>query len=325
MTVDADTLDRLRTVVAPVGDLVGATHLTGGMFATTYRVTLVDGPPVVVKTAPTATERLLTYEHDLLRTEALVYRLAEAHPDLLMPRVLHTDLTRTTLPSDVLVVSHLDGVPLLEVGYPPGDPRAARAEHDLGALMARLHRITGERFGYPNAATGLVGATWPEAFGRMVGALLADADAWGTPVPAARVRAALHTHHDALAQVRVPALVHTDLWPGNLFVAPETGELVGVIDTERALWGDPLFELAGADQMGRGPVPVGLIAGYESAGGRLDLDSADGRARLLLYRMAMSLVLVVEIAPRGYVGDWLAGHRGTAEANLAAMLEALGV
>jgi hypothetical protein len=37
----------------------------------------------------------------------------------------------------------------------------------------------------------------------------------------------------------------------------------------------------------------------------------------------MSLVLLVEIAPRGYVGDWLTAHRSTAGANLRAALDAL--
>lgn len=37
----------------------------------------------------------------------------------------------------------------------------------------------------------------------------------------------------------------------------------------------------------------------------------------------MSLVLTVEIGPRSYVGDWVDGHRATAEGNLRAVLDAL--
>ncbi|MFI2754011.1 phosphotransferase family protein [Cellulomonas sp. P22] len=321
-SLDAPTLTALTTVLAPLGRLEHAEQLTGGMFATTYRATLADGTQVVVKTAPTATDRLLTYELDLLRTEALVYDLAVDRPDLLMPRVLLTDLTRNVLPSDVVVVTHLDGTPLVDLGeLDEGTTRTV--ERDLGAFMARLHTVHGTRFGYPNEATGLHAATWPEAFGAMAGALLDDAAAWGTELPAARVRAALHRHAAALAEVRTPVLVHTDLWAGNLFVEPATGELVGVIDTERAVWGDPLLELAGADQMGRGPVPAALLDGYTSAGGSFALGTPAGDARLWLYRMYMSLVLTVEIAPRGYTGDWLVGHRAAAWANLHAALDAL--
>ncbi|WP_454048626.1 phosphotransferase family protein [Cellulomonas sp. Marseille-Q8402] len=330
VTDPADPADRrlrdaLPAVLAPLGRVERLDRLTGGLFATTYRATLSDGTRVVVKTAPTATDRLLTYELDLLRTEALVYGLAASRPELLMPRVVLTDFTRSVVPSDVVVATHLDGVPLTaldEDGRQPAHVRE-RVEPQLGALMARLHTVTGDRFGYPNAATGLVGATWPEAFGRMVGALLADAAAWGTDVPADDVRAALTRHRGALADVGCPALVHTDLWSGNLFVAPESLELTGVIDPERAVWGDPLLELAGADQLGLGPVPPALLAGYAAAGGDLALGTPAGETRLLLYRMSMSLVMLTEIAPRGYAGPGADAHRARCAATLRAVLDAL--
>lgn len=322
---DQHLRDALPRVLAPLGEVVALERLTGGMFATTFRATLADGTRVVVKTAPTATDRLLTYEHDLLRTEALVYGLAADRPDLLMPRVLLTDFSRTLVPSDVVVASHLDGVPLmdLEAGADRPEELRERVLPQLGALMARLHTVTGDRFGYPDAATGLVGATWPEAFGRMVGALLADAERWGTPLPADEVRGALARHRDALAAVARPTLVHADLWSGNLFVDPGSLTLTGVIDPERALWGDPLLELAGADQMGLGPVPAALLGGYAGAGGRLGLGTPAADTRLLLYRMYMSLVMLTEIAPRGYAGPELERHRATLAGNLRAVLDLL--
>jgi aminoglycoside phosphotransferase (APT) family kinase protein len=321
--VAPETLDLLACVLAPLGTVTTAELLTGGMFATTYRVTLDDGTRVVAKTAPTATDRLLAYEHDLLRTEALVYTLAADRPDLLMPQVLLTDFSRTVLPSDVVVVSHLPGVPLVDAGELAAEA-GERVEHELGAYMARLHTLTGERFGYPNADAGLHAATWPEAFTRMTHALLDDAARWGTPVPDEEIRAALVRHAGALAEVTTPTLVHTDLWAGNLFVEPGTGELVGVIDTERAFWGDPLFELVGANQMGGRTAPRTLLDGYASAGGSFALGTPSGDTRLALYRLYMSLVMVVEIAPRGYTFAGLDGHRATVEALLRDALDTLG-
>lgn len=311
----------LEALLAPLGTVTEAIRLTGGMFATTYRVTLDGGERVVVKTAPVASDRLLTYEKDLLRTEALVYGLAATRPSLHMPRVLLVDLSRTILATDVLVASHLDGVALGELGE-QSPASALTTQRDLGSVMARLHEITGPVFGYPQHP-GLQGDTWPAAFTAMVEALLADAAAWHEPLPAADVRAALDRHHRALAEVTVPRLVHTDLWPGNLFVDPASGQVVGVIDPERALWGDPLLELAGADQMGRGPVPTGLLEGYARAGSSFGLGRPSHDVRLLLYRMYMSLVLAVEIGPRGYQGDWVAAHRAAAEANLRVALDLL--
>jgi len=189
--------------------------------------------------------------------------------------------------------------------------------------MARLHTVRGERFGYLNLDAGLSAPTWPEAFARMVGALLDDAARWGTALPAGEVRGALLRHRGALAEVTTPLLVHMDLWPANLFVDPATGELTGVIDPERAVWGDPLLDLVGADHMGRGPVSAPLLDGYAAAGGTFALGTPSGEVRLLLYRLHMSLVQLVEIAPRGFAGDWLAAHRATVVSNLRAALDAL--
>ena len=324
--VDDETLRRLGALLRPVGAVVAAERLTGGLFATTFGVTLADGGRVVVKTAPTDTSRLLTYERDLVRAEALVYALGDGRPGLLTPRLLATDFTRTVLAGDVVVASFLPGVPRDRAGFGPvdDDARAARAQRDLGALMARWHAVTGERFGYLVDGSDLVGETWPEAFGRIVEALLADAERWDVEVPAKEVRAALDAHRGALAEVVTPVLVHHDLWPGNLFVDPESGELVGVIDPERALWGDPLLDLLGADQAGTDPLPARLLAGYaDEAGAVLDVTSPAARTRLALYRVLWSLIWIVEATPRAYAADFATWYVGTARANLAKALEEL--
>jgi len=310
--------DALTSLVAPLGTLKDAELLTGGQFATTYRVTLADGSRVVVKTAPVGTDGLLTYEHDLLRAEALVYGLAAARPALLMPQVLHTDFSRSLLPSDALVVSHLPGVPWVDAGFGPAssDPRTLRAERETGAVLAALHAIEGPTFGYP---CGRREATWTESFTGMVEELLDDASRWSVPVPADEVRAALETHRHVLDDVTRPALVHTDLWAGNVFVDPATGAVVGVIDPERAFWGDPLADLVGIDPMGREPGTPALLGGY----GPLDVDSPSARTRLDLYRMRLCLVMMIEITPRRFEGDWVEPHREAVTANLYRALEAL--
>lgn len=318
-----DVRAALARIVAPLGDLTGVEPLTGGMFATTYRVDLADGTRVVAKTAPPDDGQLLTHERDLIRSEAIVYRLAEPHPDLLMPRVLLTDFSRTELPGDVVVASHARGVPADQGPELTAATRATRRRR-LGALMGRLHTLHGDRFGYIEPGTPLRGATWPEAFGRMVEALLADARRWEVDVAADRVRAALATHADALATVEHPSLVHADLWPGNLFVDPDSGELTAVIDPERGFWGDPLFDLVGADPYRLGPPPADLVAGYRASGADLPLGTAHGDTRYALCQLMMGLVMLIEVVPRGYHGDWLEPHLAAVRALHASALDRLG-
>lgn len=372
MTVTDDQLSR---IVSPLGEIADAAPLDGGLFASTFRVDLTDGRRLVVKITSADTSRLLRYEHGILGTEEDVYRRVADRPDLLMPRVVHSDFSRTALDGDALVVTFLDGD--VWNALPPLDDAATeRVRHDLGAFMARLHTVTGDAFGYPAPASGMSAPTWPEAFGLMVDALLADAETWEVDLPAEALRAVVARHHDALAEVTVPRLVHADLWPGNLFLAsgpldvadatadpadPADGHsplrLSGVIDTERCLWADPLYELAGADQLGLGPVPPAIAEGYRSAGGLLPVEEpwstsptpgeippddgaplerdavgrvrpgastlGAGDVRLLLYRAYISAVLVTEVVPRDYQGEWVQGYRDTAAANLDVLLDQL--
>ncbi len=314
--------DALARLLGPLGELRAARALTGGMFATTYVVELGDGTRAVVKTAPDAADRLLSHEHRLLRSEALVYRLAESDPALLMPRLLLADFSHTALPGDAVVASWAPGVPVGQVPELAARTAAAR-DHALGAVMGRLHALHGDRFGYLDEEGTLRGDTWTEAFGRMVEALLADAARWGVAVPADEVRAAWHRHRDATDDVRAPSLVHADLWPGNLFVDPGSGALTAVIDPERAFWGDPVFDLVGADPLATGVPSPDVVAGHARTGEPLPLGTPHGQARLALCRAYLTLVMTVEVAPRGYEGDWLAPYQARVATALRAALDAL--
>jgi len=332
LTKTAVTDDQVAALLAPLGVVRRVVPLSGGLFASVLRADLADGRAVVVKVTSADTSRLLRYEHGVLGTEATVDRVAYA-AGLPVPRVLHVDTSRTHLDGDALVTTFLSGD--LWSALDLDTATAARARRSLGALMARLHRLVREdgahdRFGYPAPESGLAAPTWPAAFAGMVGAVLDDAARWGVDLPADRLRAAVRRHGDLLAAVTAPRLVHADLWPGNLLLDPVDRTVVGAIDAERALWGDPLFELVGADQLGAGAVDADLLAGYRDAGGDLGVgDGSPGSGdpaawqRLRLYRAYFACLLVVEIVPRAYSGDWVAGYARTARANLLRMLDEL--
>ena len=101
---------QLTDLVAPVGRLSSAEPLSGGMFATAYRLHFDDGRSAVAKIVGADTSRFLTYERGLLGTEALTYRMLE-DSGVPVPRVLHTDFTRELLDADLVVAEHLPGVP----------------------------------------------------------------------------------------------------------------------------------------------------------------------------------------------------------------------
>jgi aminoglycoside phosphotransferase (APT) family kinase protein len=336
---DASRHRLLAESLGPRAGVAAWAELTDGTFNTTFRVTVgagADDPAtaVVVKVAPRPDLALLTYERDLLRTEALFDTLAERHTSVPVPAVVHAGFERVALDGDYLVLSALPGRPLSTVDGRLAPGRRRRLRADLGGHLAALHRITGDTFGYPQRAAGLQGDTWREAFVAMVDAVLEDARRFDValPLPAAAIRGVVADHAGALDLVRVPVLTHFDLWDGNILVTgvPDgergggDGEarIAGLIDAERAFWGDPLADVVSLtllrDLDGDDP----LLVGYREGGGHLELD-APGRRRLHLYRAYLDLIMIVEAAPRGYDPVEHTPVRRMCEAHLRRQLRAL--
>jgi len=303
--VDRPTLEALvRDVLGTAQPVTRVQALTEGMYNAAYAVRFADGTDVVVKVAPPPDAPVLTYEHDLMRAEIGFYRRAAGV--IAVPEVLGVDLSRARLDRDVFVMQHLRGVPLTTAKRTLAPAEHAAVQRDLGALVARLRGVTGDRFGYDRPDGALSAVTWADAFGAMLAALLADADRYGVRLSPAtrRLPELVGAARPELDRVRTPVLTHFDLWEGNVFVAPGPGgrRLEAVVDGERCFWGDPLAELASTSLFRDPATATDFLDGFaDAAGEQLDL-TGDARLRLTLYRAYLYLVMTVEQAPRGYRG-----------------------
>jgi aminoglycoside phosphotransferase (APT) family kinase protein len=311
VTQEGPDPDAVARVLAPLGELTGLDVLEGGTFASVWEARFTSGADAIVKIAPPDdAPSLLLYEERMLRTEAQVMRLAEER-GWPYPRLLLLDTSRTVLPVDVLAMSRIPG-DRWDLAQEAMTPEANdRAKRELGGILARVHAEVGDQFGYPSSAT-LRAPTWPEAVERIVESLLADARRAGVTLPESRIRELFAGGRTALAEVTEPRLVHGDPWPGNVFVVPETREVLGMIDVERGFWADPLFDVVAGDAMNVGPPDPRLAAAEGFSDAEL--------ARIHLYRVWFTTLITTEIVPRGFEGEWLVDYRAHLAANLEALL-----
>lgn len=297
--------------------VTGHEALGGGTYNTLHRVALSDGSRVILKLAPEKDVARLTYEGELLVNEDEFYRRACGGTSVPVPEVLH-------LAAGSLLMSELPGEPWAAVADGMGDVEHERLRRELGFLVCELHTVTGTRFGYPSEAVPTA-PTWRGAFGAMLEAVLGDAERFGAklPVSVERVRALVRGAAPALDEVTVPALVHFDLWQGNILLEGEPGarRISGIIDGERMFWGDPLAEFVSLNLFGEPEDDQALLAGYRAAGGDTDFDSG-ARLRMALYRCYLYLIMLVEGVPRGYPPAQTAVTRRTAG---PALILALGL
>lgn len=278
--------------------LVTATPLNGGFFNASLRLDLSDGTSCVLRVAPPPEVPVLRYEHGLIFAEAEALQLVAALTDIPVARVIRLDPSCTVIGSPYLLVSRIEGRPLVDAAGSLTAPQVQEVERQLGAVLAQLHGITGPAFGYLAPGTPRH-RSWPEAFLGMLDGVLADGEALDLPLPwpYARIRAAARAAAGSLAAVTVPRLVHWDLWPGNVFVHPDRRPvLAGVIDFERSLWGDPLLEHQFRRHVNpdRTPPP-----GYTRP-----LEADDGVAtRCLLYDVYLYAIMTIECAYRQFPTD----------------------
>ncbi|MGW0858561.1 phosphotransferase family protein [Streptomyces sp. NPDC002690] len=310
--VDPDAGDRATAALTAAGltapDVLRREPLTGGTYNTVTGITLTDGRAWVLKTPPAPLSGL-AYERDLLVNEVAFYR---ATTDPRVPGVVRAELDPTAPGGPYLIMTSCPGRPWTTVSDALGADERLRLRAELGGVVAGLHAVTGtDGYGYPAAPLGPLAATWREAFSAMAGAVLADADAFGArlPVPTARVREVLAGAAYVLDDVTRPALVHFDLWDGNLLVDGEPGNLrlSGVIDGERMFWGDPVADFVSLALLGDLSADPAFLAGYAAGGGDAEF-TPSVRLRLALYSTYLYLIMLTEAVPRGYGAEqqeWL--------------------
>jgi fructosamine-3-kinase len=206
-----------------------------------------------------------------------------------------------------MVTELLPGVSLASLCADVADPAVAPGVRAaVGAAMARIHRVrppTGV-FGYDDGRPH--GESWGAAFAAIIASLLADAERWDVrlPVDGAQIMGLISSCRGELDRVRRAALVHFDLWDGNVLCSPGADggwELTGLVDGERYLFGDPLVDFVSPALFRRieDEPAHPFCRGYGRTGAFSDGESL----RLALYRMHLYLLMVVEMPSRGMRDD----------------------
>ncbi len=337
MAADAQIAAVMERAGVPAGRIAAALPLTGGTYNALHTVELTDGSRLVLKVPPPAHLPRMRYEAGLLHGEALFYASA-APAGVPAPRVVRAEPEETPDRPPYLLMTHLPGAPWYGAVEGMAAAERDRLRTELGTLVARLHTVRGPGFGYPAQALAPLADRWAPAFAAMAGALLDDAAAYDPWLPAAlpEIRAVFDAAGPALEEVTDPALVHFDLWSGNVLIdGPPGGRSVtGLIDGERMFWGDPLADFASLSLL-YGAVAGGgagddrpehdaaFLAGYTAAGGAVGTGAAAAR-RIALYRAYLYLIMLVEVVPRRTDDQHRAWVREFAGSRLLAELAAAG-
>jgi aminoglycoside phosphotransferase (APT) family kinase protein len=262
-------------------DRCRAWRFGAGKFSEVFAVTTGrSGEEYVLRVAPPDSVRQLFYEYRMMRQEPAIHQRLLAETKVPVPPILAVDFTREHLDRDFLIMSRLPGIPLSEAALSCG--AQASALRQWGHWVRQIHGIlaTGGRFGYLGEHQCMTPqATWPEAFAVMYRKLLDDIVVCGVyDRPAAdAAMALLEQHLPVFDACTTSHLCHGDLWVTNLLVDAD-GDVTGLLDFDRACWGDVEWDLAIAEYCNITREPF-----WEGYGGHVETHTGEAAVRRFFY------------------------------------------
>jgi aminoglycoside phosphotransferase (APT) family kinase protein len=237
-----------------------------------------------------------------MATEVAALRLIRANTAVPVPAVDYADSSRELCDADYFFMPFVDGDNLAVVGNDLTAADRAAYQEALGSANRELNSLRGAAFG-PLAGPG--DPSWRRVFTGMAEDVLRDGERRGVDLgwDYDMVRAIFAANAASLDEVTEPAFVEWDLWDGNVLV--RSGKIAGIIDHERAFYGDPLIEFGFiATQLPAFGDPAAFLRGY----GRGPLAEAE-QVRRRLYCLHLTLIMVIETFYRGFAEpahyDWV--------------------
>jgi len=226
-------------------------RIATGKFNDSFFATLDDGREVVLRIAPPDDAGFLFYERRMMAQEPTLHRLLREKTAIPVAEVLAYDDSRRLLDRDFLVLSRLPGTALSDLSV-TGDA-VNRVLEQVGRHLRQLHdTCRADRYGYLGEHRPMQPQdTWAAAFRVMWDKLVGDIHACGAydAAEARAVRSALDPHLAAFDRPVPSCLLHMDIWSQNILVDGEA-TVAGIVDWDRALWGDPEIEFAVLDYCG---------------------------------------------------------------------------
>lgn len=240
------TLDQI-TVICQHGfgsevNLKSVQQLEGSTFNEAYLIELAGKDKLVLRVAPSATADVYWDDVALMRREYHVLPFFASIADL-MPRTMLTDFTHQIIERDYMFQTFIEGKRWSDIETELSSDENNNLWRQCGRIVKRIHKTTGEYFGYPYPGPQF--KSWSEMirdrFARISESLIIHK----LEIPAfAIISDIAHTNDSLLDEIQTPSLLHGDLWTFNLLIGQDTGEptITGVLDVERAWWGDPLAD-----------------------------------------------------------------------------------
>lgn len=217
-------------------------ELSGGMFNNTFLIKRNGEPDIVMRVGPDPGVYVFSNETLLLRRE---HDISPAFTPFigLTPETIAIDFSHSLINRDVMFQSFLAGELWDDNKDELTTGENAHLWQELGVISAKIHAVEGPYFGQPNPMPSFT--TWTESVIAITQGMWQDLHNLSLDDAGVADYIALLEQGSAfMNEVATPKLIHGDLWPKNVLIDRSVSppKITGLLDAERAMWGDPAAE-----------------------------------------------------------------------------------
>lgn len=299
-----EKIRELAAIAFPDRAVQAISELNAGLCNALYKLTFGDGYKTVLKVSSPGMVGKASNEQWLMESETAAMKLiAERAPLVKAPKVLYYDNTMTCCSGKYFFMEFVEGDLMRERIRDLTEEESRNLYTEMGRCVRRIGEIKNDTFGIVNS-----GITFDCLYGlvnQLIGNVVGDLERAGADmgVRGEEILSRLLADKSYFDEVTQPSLVHFDIWENNIIIQGD--KIVGILDWERALWGEPLME----DRFRSYGMNPYFLEGF----GQTEFTASEKR-RLIWYNLWINLAFMGEHFTRMY-GDE-AGFRRTRERML---------
>lgn len=294
-----ETISRMAKKAFPDKTVSSATELTEGLCNAAYRVIFTDGSQSILKVASGSTEGYLSNEINMMETEVKAMRIMRDSGAVNIAEVQYYDKSKTICSGTYFFMEALEGQSYISLRSGFTEEEAAQLDFESGQAERSIASVKNSRFGFLCSEEYQFDCLY-DFIHKLFENVLHDMKARDIPTEPSseEIFSLLERDKKYFDEVKQASLTHWDMWEGNIFVSDK--HICGIIDWERAMWAEPLFD----DRFRSDRRNISMLKGY----GQTEFSYAEKR-RILWYDLFLYVTMKTEDFYRGY---------GTAE-SVAAM------
>jgi len=231
----------------------------------------------------------------MMAQEPVIHRILKKKTNIPVPEIYIYDDSHSIIDTDYIIMEKIDGITATDATFLTKN-QWDNVLYQIGKYLSELHSIKAEEYGYLDEHHPMIPQkNWDAAFNIMWNKMINQIVEVGgyTKEEGCFFIKLLDAYYNLFQHNSVSSLLHMDIWHQNIILG-KNGKVIGIIDWNRALYGEVGIEFAVLDYCG-----ISEPSFWEGYGTQRDL-SKDARIRNIFYLLYEIQKYIIIYSTRRY-------------------------